>query len=496
MRQLSRISLRDILYILFRDKNRILVIVLTALSGATVWLAFQDSIYVAESRVLVRVGKEKLSGIESYAKDNYNILFQERGQDVHNGIEILRDEQLAYAVFDKLKPMMQPAPPLEGWFKRLVYEAKAVFRTVKQWLVEPLYWLGFRTRLSEEEMLLRALRSSLAVEVIEDTDVIRIGFGWPDPVFAALAVNTFADEFLTQYVRVHENNPSETFYRSQIDRQEKKLTDAEATLARFRSEHGITDQALQKEILLKEISQEESSLNEVVIRHQAYRALRDGVAAVLRRGEEWVQAPNFREHGTLDLSALDRQYFDLVAKRSQLATTHTAASQEMQHIAERMGQLRKEKGQNLISFFEMNMQTTAQEQSFLESRLQKKRSHLASLDRQTTELAELERQRSVAEQNYLSYRKKAEELHISDQLNELRISGVRIISQARVPAEPSSPRRSLILGLAVLIGLFFGVGYSAVAEYFNHTFRSGEDVERILGTRLLMTLPRVGMGEK
>ena len=56
MRQASRVSLRDILYILFRDKWRILGITFTALVGASVYLAFQDSIYVAESRILIRVG--------------------------------------------------------------------------------------------------------------------------------------------------------------------------------------------------------------------------------------------------------------------------------------------------------------------------------------------------------------------------------------------------------------------------------------------------------
>jgi len=492
MRQLSRISLRDILYVLFRDKNRILVVTLTALVAASTWLAFQDSIYVAESRVLVRVGKEKLSGIESYAKDNYNILFQERGQDVHNGIEIIKDNQLAYAVLGKLRPLMQPASPPEGWFKRLKYQIKSALTTVQQWLSEPLYWFGLRTRLSEEETLIRALRGSLAAEAIEDTDIIRLTFASPSAQFATIAVNTYADEFLTRYVQVHENEPSETFYRGQIAIQEKRLIDDEAALASFRESRGITNLPLQKEILLKEISGEESALNEVTIRYQEYRALRDEVTTVLRAGNDWIQTPEFRQRGALDLTALDRQFFDLAATRSQLSTTHTTNSVEMQHITARMNQLRKQKAQSLISFFDMNLQTAAQEKLILEQRLQAKRDRLAQLDHDTVQLVEMERQRSVAEQNYLSYRKKAEELRISDQMNERRISGVRIVSEAREPAEPSSPRRGLVLGLATLLGLFLGVGYSAVAEYFNHTFRDGEDVERILGAPLLMTVPIVG----
>ncbi len=491
MRQVSRLSLRDILSIVFRDKNRILIVVLTSVLAASLWLSFQDSVYVAESRALVRVGKEKLSGIESYAKDSYNILFQERGQDIHNGIEILRDKQLVYTVYSRLQSTMRPPSRPQSWYGGMKYDLKAFLRSLKEWAYEPLYALGLRARLSPEEEQVRALQAALHVEAIEDSDILRVTFGWTDPHFAALAANTFVEEFLNQYIRVHENEQSEGFYRDQIALQEGHLTNADANLERFRAKHGITNLALQKELLLKEISSEEARLDAVTIRYDEYRTLRDGVVDASRKGTEWIQTPEFRQRGTLDLSELDRQFFDLVARRAQYATTHTSASIEMRQIAERIGQLREQKAASLIAFFTLNMKTAAQERSFLDTRLRDRRTQLAKLDQQTTRLAELERARHVAEQNYLTYRKKAEELRVSDQLDEHKISGVRVISDARPPAEPSSPRRGLILGLSVLLGLFLGVGYSACAEYFNHTFRNGEDVERILGTRLLLTVPRI-----
>ncbi|MCR6666280.1 MAG: hypothetical protein NVV69_09765 [Methyloversatilis sp.] len=176
---------------------------MTAFVAACIYLAFEHTIYVAESRVLIRVGKEKLSGIEPYAKDSYNILFQERGQDIHNGIELLRDESLAHAVFDKLRPYLQPEAPPEGGFARLKYEAKKMWASVKEVLYAPMYWFGFKTRFSDEENMVRALRGSLAVEAIEDTDILRVSFGWTDPQFAALALNTFTSEFVAKHIRVH-----------------------------------------------------------------------------------------------------------------------------------------------------------------------------------------------------------------------------------------------------------------------------------------------------
>ncbi|CAG1018003.1 hypothetical protein BURC_02720 [Burkholderiaceae bacterium] len=491
MRQLSRVSLRDLLYIVFRDKNRIVLIVLLSLLGAGVWLSFQDSIYVAESRVLVRVGKEKLAGIETMVKDNYNILFQERGQDIHNGLEILKDNRMSYAVLERLKPHMQPAPPPQGWFKRLKYELKAAVGSVKSWAMQPLYWLGFKTELSPEEQAARALKGSLQVEAIEDTDVIRIGFAWPDPQFAALAVNTFTDEFLAQYIRIHENPQSEEFYRDQIAMNQKQLTEAEAALSRFRQSNNISNISLQKEILLRETSEAETRLNEVSLRLEENRLLRDNVAQTLKNGSDWIQTPETRQRAAIDLSALDRQYFELVARRSQLAASMADGAPEMQQIAQRMAQLRQSKGQNLIAILTQNMNAAAQEKALLDALWRDKRSRLAVLDQRTAELGDLERLRGIAETTYLSYKKKAEELRVSDLLSTQKITGVRVISEARAPVEPAAPRRGLILALAAFIGLFLGIGYSAVAEYFNHTFRNADDVERMLGARLLMTVPKV-----
>ena len=491
MSQPSRVSLEDLLYVLFRHKNRVLLVVLLSLVGAAAWLAFQPTVYVAETRLLVRVGKEKVAGIETLAKDNYNILFQERGQDIHNGIEILKDTGLANAVFQRLRPMMQPPPPPQGWFKRLKYEAGRALGTGKELLMRPLYWFGLRTELSPDERAVMALRAALQFQAIEDSDVIHIGFAWPDAQFAAVAVNAFAQEFLAKYIRVHENAQSEEFYREQIKVNEGKLAEADAALLQFRAAQGITNLTLQKELLLRETLETESKLKEAGMRFEEFRAMRDTVARALASGTGWIQTPELRQHAVADFSTLDKQYFELVARHSQLAATMGDAAPEMQQMAPRMAQLRESKGRNLMVVLAQKMSSAAQERASLDAQVREKRARLAAMDQHTAQLGELERARAVAETNFLSYKKKGEELRVSDELSTSRISGVRVVSEATPPVEPAGPRRGLILALAALLGLFFGIGYSAIAEYFNQTFRNEKDVERMLGERVLMTVPQL-----
>lgn len=488
MRHASHATLEDVLRTFFRHKNRVLLVMLLSTAVTAVWLAFEQPVYVAETRLLMRVGKEKLSGIESLAKDSYNIMFQERGQDIHNGIEVLKDPRLAYAVYERLRPVMQPPVPPKSGVARIKYEVKHAFANVKHWMARPLYWVGLKTELSPDEEAVLALRQALQIRAVEDSDVILLAFAWTDPQFAAMAVNAFSKEFLAKYIRVDENDRSEGFYREQIDLNQKSLTEAEAALAKFRSTYGITNLPLQKELLLRESLETEARLNEATMRVQEYKAMREGVTSDQATGG-WIQTPEERQHPVADLSTLDKQYYDLVARRNQLAATMGEGHPELREIGPRMAQLRRSKAQNLLAAIGQKLNAAAQERATLNAQLHDKRARLAVLDEQTAQMGELERARTAAENNFITYKKKGEELRVSDQLSTEKIGGARLVSEAKAPVQPAGPKRGLMLGLAALIGLFLGLGFSAIAEYFNHTFRDEKDVEGRLGERVLMIMP-------
>lgn len=489
MRQVSRVSLRDILYIVFRDKNRILLVTLLALVISLVYLMFQSSIYVAESRVLVRVGKEKLAGMESLSKDNYNILFQERGQDIHNGLEMLKDKKIAMEVLNSLKPLLQPAPPPVSLWGKLKQGIKSAWSTVKGWMYEPLYWFGFRHRLSEEEAILQILRGALAAEAIEDTDVVQISFGWTDPHFAAMAANEFARQFVSHYIGAHRNPDSEPFYREQISSYKKTLDQAEAELSEFQVATGIANISLEKEIVLNSIAELEAELRDVAVAVGEYR----GLSAAANRASErnqWVQTPAMDSGLNSSFSELDAQYLELITQRQQLATVMQKDVPELRLLQRRIHGLRNEKASQLLAYYDINLAAVKEKRDLLQRKLKEKQARLRVLTENTGRLEQLVRLRNIAAENYLLYTKKAEELRISDELTNRSISGVRIVNEAVPPAKPSYPRRGLIVGLATLFGLFLGVGLSAVREYFNQTFRETGDVERILGVPLLMTVPK------
>ena len=502
MRQISRLSLRDLLYVLCRDRWKIAAAALSALAVAGAWLFFlADTVYVAESRVLVRIGREKLTGIETLNRDNANFLFQERGQDINNTIEMLRDPQFIYPVLAELAKGVgsEPAPP-EGWFRRFKYEAKQVVRAVMDVATAPLYWLGFRTRLAPEEAMAQVLRGAMRADGMEDTDVIRVTFAWTDPEFAAKAANTVVNALLSRQVQIYGSDAPGRFYTTQLAEQGGKVRVAEDKLEAFRASHAITNLPLQKELLLREVTDAETRRNEVDLRLAEHRALEGWLQAesrlVASSGDAagWPTTPEVRGKPVLDLSTLDKQYFELLARRTQQAATHLPGSPELQQLSQRMAALRRQKLEVIASHTRTALQIDGREHASVTALLDDKRARLARLNAASVDHAELERARQTAEQSLLAFSRKTEELRVAELLNEQKISGLRVMSEARPPVSPAAPRKTLVLGLALLIGLLLGLAYSALLEYFDHSFRGADDVQGVLGLKLLMTVPRVQGG--
>jgi capsular exopolysaccharide synthesis family protein len=69
------------------------------------------------------------------------------------------------------------------------------------------------------------------------------------------------------------------------------------------------------------------------------------------------------------------------------------------------------------------------------------------------------------------------------------INNVSIVDQAEIPQHPFKPKLKLNLLLAVVLGLFGGVGLAFLFEHLDDTVKDAEDLERRLGIPALGVIP-------
>ena len=206
----------------------------------------------------------------------------------------------------------------------------------------------------------------------------------------------------------------------------------------------------------------------------------------------WVETP---ELGSLTvdkqtyLRAIDESYFRLRAERERMLKFYTTKSDEIKAIDGQIAGLRRQKTESLINISNLDLSLLQTRKASLERELDNSKKKIEDINLKTVSLRQLERERDLTEQNYQIYKKKAEDLRISDDLDSRRISDVKIAMPAIPPLTASYPKKNLIVLISALVGLLLGFGFSAVNEFFNHTFRGNEDIVDVLGVPLLLSMP-------
>jgi len=486
----SPVTPRDILYVFFKYKLQILIIFVASILFSLGYLLYVGPTFSAQTKILVLIGKEKSSAIDAYS-GNPNVIFSERGQNINNEIEILTDKNMTYDVMPALQEYLEATytepttllQRIKKWFRIKLRQLKELIRT-------PFYKLGVMVKLSENEQLALSFQAALDVEFIEETDLIMLSFRWPEPNFAAFAANAYADAYVKRRIKIHDTASSEQFYLDQIGIYEDRLSGVEKELEKFRKDMQISSIDIQKDLLLREISELEKDYRVVNTTLSDLKIKLDTVRGIYENTDEWIETPKIA--GIIpDLAELDKYFFDIMAERDRLLRTHTENSREVVNTTGQIAKLRKQKLESLTNFIAPLIESAQREKSTIEKKQKSKTLALQALDKSERRLKELERTRNIIQTNYLKYKEKAEDFRISEELNARRITSVRIIGKALPPEKPASPWVTLVMGLAAFLGLFLGFAYSVIAEFFDHSFRHKADVEGILGIPLLASIPDI-----
>jgi tyrosine-protein kinase Etk/Wzc len=111
---------------------------------------------------------------------------------------------------------------------------------------------------------------------------------------------------------------------------------------------------------------------------------------------------------------------------------------------------------------------------------------LRSLPDLELESTRLQRQLRVATELYLLVLNRAEELRI---VTSGWIGNIRVLEQAAVPSRPSTPNRSAVLLMGLLLGLGAGVGAVLLREALGRGAKDPEEIEARTGLAVLAMIP-------
>jgi uncharacterized protein involved in exopolysaccharide biosynthesis len=427
---------QEVVAILGRRRHLVLSVFLLVTSVVAVGAMRTPPVFVAESSLLVRMGREYIYRPEVGRADTART--PSLSEIVNSEVEILSSRDLAELV-------------------------------VVQLGIEKLYGslleLGLDPAVTREMAVMR-FRQATSVRPVLESSVIKVRFEHESSRVAAEAVNLLVERFKDKHVEVFGEEGSSGLEDQHAARRAELLR-AEEALAEFKRTSGVSDLDEQRTILLGQRARMEDELRACELQLHDLRPSASSPAP----GNEQGEAPDQRSEPELAAGALDPptdrlieeaslRLLHLRIEESELRRDYGPENRRVQGVRTEIelveGILRQARLQAVASG-EARRLALGRELADLDQRIE-------DLDQREKTLRQLERELTAAESALQIIRERVEEARISEELDRERRINVRVIEKAAAPVAPDGLSFTMKLALGAFVGLLAGAALAYLLE--------------------------------
>ncbi len=440
-------------------------------------------IYRASTTILIEESSSKMLSIE----DEFGYTRQVSDMRFFNTqLHFLQSLALAERVAEKMKLLSRTE--FKGESK------KSILGDIKYFVT--LRWV-FSGNDSEEEKTNNISRSSpysgiagsivnnLDVSPIRDTNLVGVNFTSPYPAFTAELVNTLADEFISFS---YETRAEYTRRASDI------LT---TTISNLRDELDVINRELQQYGSEKDLPVLSNTNNPAITTYQAYNAAYTQAELEMVDAQTKYNSLRDATPETLPtdlanpiIQGLQADYTQYRREYEELLENYEEGHPKMRQPKTRLDfaqrQLREE-WEKAVEAAKANYES-ARDKAYSLKRLRNEQGDkVAEMGSDVSQIAILQSQVDSITTKIEQYVKMRDEARVTATLEGMRSSNISVVQKAEIPKMPISPQKQKNLILALMIGLFGGVGLCFFLEYLDNSVKTPDDIEKISG------LPSLGM---
>ena len=331
------------------------------------------------------------------------------------------------------------------------------------------------------------LMAGLSVNPIKNSQLTYISFDSQSPTFAARAVNSYAKNFMDMNLekRIADASYAQTFLAEQIKQVRADLEDSEHRLIEYAREKKIAD--LDDKLSgyidqLKTLNQKLLVVESQRIEAQAtYEEVKSGkgVAGIAEVTDNIV----IQEYKQT-LSKLESEYADKL-------NTFKPAYPGMQKLANRISSLKakiREETGNISHTLESTYKAAQRQEALIKARIKQINQEVLDLRKRTTDYQTLKRD---VDTNVLLYDNLLQQTKEVGVAAGVKANNISVVDAGRIPASPYKPNLQKNLSVALLIGLFGGVGLAFLFDKLDDTVKSGPHLEQLTGLPVLGIVPAV-----
>lgn len=476
------IDLRKYFSVINRSKWRILLLAtLIAILSAFIVLNMKQ-VFSAKATLLIEAQQakavkiEEVYGMNSAQQEYYLTQF-----------EILKSRTIAETVISRLKLAEHPdyAPKesitdiIKGWLPFLP-SANNEEKTAEQ--------LGLERR----EKLLAKFIENLTVEPVRKTQLVNIYFESHDPKLAADVANAIGETYIDSQLeaKMGITQKANTWLGGRLGELRQRLDDSEKAMQEFRLREGLIDVAGVRSLG----SQELERLGVELTAARSKKAQVDSFIRVIAQyGKNNVDKleslPEITAHPSVQ--NVKKEVVTAERKVSELSKTYgpkhpklLAVKSELATVQENL----REQIRKLIAGIENESQTEGQNLASLEAEMARAKGQYQDVSGKEAEYQRLQREVETNRQLFDTFMSRQKETEVAGNFDS---AIARFTDRAISATEPIKPKRKLIVILAFVAALGFGVVVAFVMESLNDTIKTTQDVETVLQQRSLGIIPKL-----
>jgi len=331
---------------------------------------------------------------------------------------------------------------------------------------------------------LGAFLGGLAVKRVPNSRLLDVTFSTTDPKLAATVVNAHVNNFIEQNFRsrYEATTQASNWLANQLDELKAKVEASEDARIQYERRNQIWTIDEKQDVTTQKLA----DLNRELTQAQADRINKEAVYQ-LAEAANYDAIPAVRESPVIQESLkrqgeLSDQYTEALNQYGPKFPKVVRLEAQLNEIE---GLIAREK-QNIGNQIEAEYRGSRQKEVLLQQALDQQKNEAASMADKMVQFNILKREAEANKQLYDGLLQKLKEAGITA---GLRSSNIRVVDPALMPGAPSRPNKSRNILLAMMVGLFGGIGLALLREYLDNTVKNPDDVETLSRLPSLAVVP-------
>ncbi|OCC15636.1 Tyrosine-protein kinase Wzc [Dissulfuribacter thermophilus] len=344
---------------------------------------------------------------------------------------------------------------------------------------------------SDADIIAKIIQSRLSAKPVPNTKIVTISYMDENPVLASLIVNTIAEAYMDEMldIKMNASRYSIKWMTLKAEEEKKKLEASERALQAYTREHDIVTVEDRLAVIPQKLQEFSTQLSKAQAKR---KELEEVYRQIQQAGNDTAALealPIFSENKTLQ--SLRDQILKADQHIAELSKKYGPKHPLMIKAVEDREVLLREKQkelQRIVHSTEMNYKLAKSTEENLKDLLEQTKQELINLKDRMIQYDILKREADTNRALYDALIKRIKQQSASEQTQTVNIW---VVKKAEVPVAPATPKKKRNLLLAVVLGLFGGIGMAFFVEYLDNTVKSVEEVEQKTGLPVLTVVADV-----